>query len=30
MRELNAKVDLQHEDPADVANAYLKSKGLMD
>jgi osmoprotectant transport system substrate-binding protein len=29
MRELNAKVDLQHEDPADVANAYLKQQGIV-
>jgi len=30
MRELNGKVDLQQEDPEDVAKEYLQDKGLID
>jgi osmoprotectant transport system substrate-binding protein len=30
MRELNGKVDLDQEDPEDVAREYLKKKGLVD
>ena len=30
MRELNGKVDLQQEDPEDVAREYLKEEGLLD
>ena len=30
MRQLNGKVDLQHEDPADVAKQFLQQKGIVD
>ena len=30
MRELNGKVDLQQEDPEDVAKEYLQDKGIID
>jgi osmoprotectant transport system substrate-binding protein len=30
MRELNGKVDLDQEDPEDVARGYLKKKGIID
>jgi osmoprotectant transport system substrate-binding protein len=29
MQELNARVDLDHEDPATVARRYLRDKGLV-
>jgi glycine betaine/choline ABC-type transport system substrate-binding protein len=30
MRELNGKVDLDQEDPEDVAKEYLEDKGIID
>ena len=30
MRELNGKVDLDQEDPEDVAKEYLEEKGIID